>query len=119
MGFDANLAITLWFHNGRPYFYTRDFKMEFDTAKLPTIPEEFQKFESLRGWHWSFLLDCDDSYIHTNGCTQISVNDIQLDLEKIKELDEEQLITEELFHEFLAFCTWVKGTGLNFVYNCS
>ncbi len=57
MGFDAFLQVHLSFEKGRPYFFNPGLEREFDLTKIPRIPEEFQCFETLRGWSYGALLN--------------------------------------------------------------
>ena len=119
MGFDAYLYVKLYFEKGRPYFYrlglTKVFDKEFDLSKIPTIPEEFQCFEKLRGWSYGALLspepnETDVELSSLNPCYEKMVADPTYT---------EGSIGVEEFQLFGKFCEWVRSTDIDFKYMLS
>lgn len=124
MGFDAFLQITLYFKNGRPYFYLKG-EQVFDMAQIPTIPEEFRNFEQLRGFGYMALLlstKGTKSYRDDNReITDIHIGGIVPDYDKMTASScyEEDDITHAEFVEFKRFCDWVRETGVDYTYYMS
>jgi hypothetical protein len=115
MGFDAFLQIHLSFEKGRPYFFNPGLEREFDLTKIPRIPEEFQCFETLRGWSYGALLSPEP-------------NEMEVDLLSLRPSYEKMVtdptytegdISLEEFHHFVKFCEWVRSTDVEFKYMLS
>ena len=115
MGFDAYLEVPIHFNKGRPFFYDRNGQMEFDLSKIPTIPEEFQCFETLRGWSWGALLAVEGDKVN------VYLSSFTPSFEKMKAdpTYREGDISLETFQHFEAFCEWVCETGIEYRYTMS
>jgi hypothetical protein len=124
MGFDAYVQITLYFKNGRPYFYLNG-EQEFDLTKIPSIPEEFRDFEQLRGYGYMALLtstkDTNSYRDDKREITEIPIDEIVPDYDTMTASScyEEGDITHTEFVEFQRFCDWVRKTGVDFTYYMS
>lgn len=112
MGFDAYLQLTMRFEKGRPYFYNPVAEKEFDLSRIPTIPEEFQCFEKLRGWSYGALLSPEPN------STEVELTSFEPSYEKMvtDATYTEGDISLEEFHHFVRFCEWARSTGIDFKY---
>ena len=111
MGLDAYVYVQLYFEKGRPYFYNPMAEKEFDLSKIPTIPEEFQCFETLRGWSYGALLSPESN------STEVDLTSFKPSYMMMKaDPTYEGGISMEEFQHFEKFCEWVRSTGVEFKY---
>ena len=121
MGFDAEFVITLYFKHGNPYFI-RNYEEVYDLSQIPKLPEEFYKYESLRGYSWKALLE---SSYHDNeyspSTTEIPIGIIDPDYNNMCSNPNyaDGDFTEEDVQHFAAFCDWVRKTGVEYTYKLS
>lgn len=115
MGFDVYVYVQLYFEKGRPYFYKPGAEREFDLSKIPRIPEEFQCFETLRGWSYGALLSPEPN------STEVDLTTFEPSYEKMvaDSTYTEGSIGVEEFQLFGKFCEWVRSTDIDFKYMLS
>ena len=121
MTFDAFVYLPIFFKKGRSFFI-RNHEEVYDLTQIPTIPEEFRDFETLRGFGYMALLLSTQGMKSYSGddreLTEIPIYTIVPDYDTMKSSPyyNDDDITHAEFSEFKRFCDWVRETGVEYNY---